>query len=117
MPLRGEGAMRLTTARYYTPSGRSIQALGVSPDIVVAQPRRDPATEENAEEQTPAQKARTEADLRGALSNDSLSEDERKQILEEQQAAEEAAKLRLDDYQLAYAIDILKGLSVIGPKP
>ena len=35
MPLRGEGAMRLTTARYYTPSGRSIQALGVSPDIVV----------------------------------------------------------------------------------
>lgn len=39
MPLRGEGAMRLTTARYYTPSGRSIQALGVSPDIIVAQPR------------------------------------------------------------------------------
>ncbi|HSG54138.1 MAG TPA: S41 family peptidase, partial [Paracoccaceae bacterium] len=34
MPLRGEGAMRLTTARYYTPSGRSIQALGVSPDIL-----------------------------------------------------------------------------------
>ena len=43
MPLRGDGAMRLTTARYYTPSGRSIQALGVSPDIVVEQPRRDPA--------------------------------------------------------------------------
>ena len=42
MPLRGDGAMRLTTARYYTPSGRSIQALGVSPDIVVEQPRRDP---------------------------------------------------------------------------
>ena len=36
MPLRGDGAMRLTTARYYTPSGRSIQALGVSPDIIVA---------------------------------------------------------------------------------
>ena len=46
MPLRGDGAMRLTTARYYTPSGRSIQALGVSPDIVVAQPRRAPETEE-----------------------------------------------------------------------
>ena len=41
MPLRGDGAMRLTTARYYTPSGRSIQALGVSPDIVVEQPRAD----------------------------------------------------------------------------
>ena len=37
MPLRGNGPMRLTTARYYTPSGRSIQALGVSPDIVVEQ--------------------------------------------------------------------------------
>ena len=35
MPLRGEGAMRLTTSRYYTPSGRSIQALGVSPNIIV----------------------------------------------------------------------------------
>ena len=37
MPLQGEGAMRLTTARYYTPSGRSIQALGVAPDIIVEQ--------------------------------------------------------------------------------
>ena len=41
MPLRSNGAMRLTTARYYTPSGRSIQALGVAPDIIVEQPRRD----------------------------------------------------------------------------
>lgn len=46
MPLRGEGAMRLTTARYYTPSGRSIQALGVSPDIIVAQPPAQPADTE-----------------------------------------------------------------------
>ena len=35
IPLPGHGAMRLTTARYYTPSGRSIQALGISPDIEV----------------------------------------------------------------------------------
>ena len=35
IPLRGDGAMRLTTARYYTPSGRSIQALGIEPDVVV----------------------------------------------------------------------------------
>ncbi len=49
MPLRGDGAMRLTTARYYTPSGRSIQALGVSPDIIVEQPRRaEEITEEEA---------------------------------------------------------------------
>jgi carboxyl-terminal processing protease len=40
MPMRGSGAMKLTTARYYTPSGRSIQALGISPDIIVEQPRR-----------------------------------------------------------------------------
>ena len=39
VPLQGDGAMRLTTARYYTPSGRSIQALGISPDIIVEQPR------------------------------------------------------------------------------
>ncbi len=42
MPVKGDGAMRLTTARYYTPSGRSIQGLGVSPDIIVEQPRRTP---------------------------------------------------------------------------
>jgi carboxyl-terminal processing protease len=42
IPLRGDGAMRLTTARYYTPSGRSIQALGISPDIVVQQPEPKP---------------------------------------------------------------------------
>jgi carboxyl-terminal processing protease len=40
MPLPGGGAMRLTTARYFTPSGRSIQALGISPDIIVQQPPR-----------------------------------------------------------------------------
>ncbi|TYB89262.1 S41 family peptidase [Oceaniovalibus sp. ACAM 378] len=111
MPLRGDGAMRLTTARYYTPSGRSIQSLGVSPDIVVAQPPRQPETDEEA----PVNRNRTEADLRGAITNDSVSEDERKIILEEQKKAEDAAKLRDDDYQLAYAIDILKGLSALGP--
>jgi len=112
MPLRGDGAMRLTTARYYTPSGRSIQALGVSPDIVVAQPRRAPET---AEEDAPKRpRARTEADLRGRLSNDSLTEDEIRQIEADRAKAEEAARLRDEDYQLAYAIDILKGLVALG---
>lgn len=110
MPLRSDGAMRLTTARYYTPSGRSIQALGISPDIVVDQPPRQPEAEET--EDTP--KFRSEADLRGALDNDSLTEDERAKIEEERAAAEEAAKLRDEDFQLAYAIDLLKGLSKIG---
>jgi carboxyl-terminal processing protease len=109
MPLRGDGAMRLTTSRYYTPSGRSIQALGVSPNIIVEQPRRKNAEKEDEE----VRRNRSEADLRGALSNDSLSEDEIQQIEADRLKAENAAKLREEDYQLAYAIDILSGLSAI----
>ena len=114
VPLRGDGAMRLTTARYYTPSGRSIQALGISPDIVVEQPPRPPATEEDAAA-TPERPGRSEADLRGSLSNDSLTEAERQKVEEERARAEAAAALRQEDYQLAYAIDILKGLSKLAP--
>ncbi|MEM7089663.1 MAG: S41 family peptidase [Pseudomonadota bacterium] len=110
MPLRGDGAMRLTTSRYYTPSGRSIQALGVSPDIIVEQPRPAPEPEEEADART-----RSEADLRGSLNNDSLSEDEVRQIEEDRAKAEATAELREEDYQLAYAIDILKGLSAFNP--
>ncbi|MCV6823169.1 MULTISPECIES: S41 family peptidase [Halocynthiibacter] len=111
MPLKGDGAMRLTTARYYTPSGRSIQALGVSPNIIVEQPRRDPLAEEEEEDDSP--RLRSEADLRGSLSNDSMTEDERRQLEEEEAKAEEAAKLRDEDYQLSYAIDLLHGLSAL----
>ena len=114
MPLRSEGAMRLTTARYYTPSGRSIQSLGVSPDIIVAQPPRRPEGQEEAE--TSVRTSRSEADLRGSLNNDSLTEDEIKQIEADREKAEKAAELRVEDYQLAYAIDILKGLSALAPK-
>ncbi|GAB1364958.1 S41 family peptidase [Rhodobacter sp.] len=112
IPLKGDGAMRLTTARYYTPSGRSIQALGISPDIVVQQPVKpvDAAATDPAKEE---RKLTSEADLRGAISNDSMTEDEKKLYQEEQVKAEEAAKLRDEDYQLAYAVDILKGLSTI----
>lgn len=113
MQMRGNGAMKLTTARYYTPSGRSIQALGISPDIVVEQPRR--AVEEEARAETP-QRGRSEADLRGSLNNDSLTEDEIRQIEADRAKAEAAAKLRKDDYQMAYAIDILKGLSALTSK-
>jgi len=112
MPLRGDSAMRLTTARYYTPSGRSIQALGISPDIIVEQPRRDPNEEVEEEE---VRNLRSEADLRGALDNDSLTEDEIEQIEADRMRAQDAAALREEDYQLAYAIDILKGLSALGP--
>ena len=115
IPVRGDGAMRLTTARYYTPSGRSIQALGVMPDIVVNQPVPDP----NAKPVDPAtaQKQRDEASLRGAITNDSMTEDEKKQLQADRTRTEDTAKLRGDDYQLAYAVDILRGLAAVAPKP
>jgi carboxyl-terminal processing protease len=60
IPLSGNGAMRLTTARYYTPSGRSIQSTGIEPDIMVEQARLEVVSSANQ---------RKEADLRGALDN------------------------------------------------
>lgn len=109
MPLQGDGAMRLTTARYYTPSGRSIQALGVSPDILVEQRQPIDATDKDNK-----RKQRFEADLRGSLSNDSLTEDQRNLLEEERNMAKKAAELRNNDAQLAYALDVLKGLAVLG---
>ncbi len=114
LPLGDEGtggAMRLTTARYYTPSGRSIQALGISPDIIVEQPRRIPGGNETSDEDEGS--FRSEADLRGSLDNDSLTEDERRQIEADRRASEDAARLRDEDYQLAYAIDLLRGLNAL----
>ena len=112
MPLRGDGAMRLTTARYYTPSGRSIQALGISPDILVPQPSANGKAEEE-KQQAPRPRTRSEADLRGRLDNDSLTEDQIRQIKKDRKRAEEATKLREKDYQLAYAVDVLKGLAAL----
>jgi len=111
MPLQGSGAIRLTTARYYTPSGRSIQALGVEPDIFVEFVRPDPTEAEETEEEAPRQ--RSEADLRGSLGNDSLTEEQRNQLEEERAAFEEASKRRAEDAQMASALDIIKGLSVL----
>ena len=111
IPLSSDGAaMRLTTARYYTPSGRSIQSLGVSPDILVEQRIRSVEDPEKQKFQ------RFESDLENSLSNDSLTEDERKLLEEERTQQEEIAKMRNDDYQLAYALDILKGLATLSQK-
>ena len=116
MPTQGDGAMRLTTARYYTPSGRSIQALGVAPDIIVEQ-QIPPEADEEDEAEAEARQSRSEADLRGSLENDSLTDDE-KAILEEDRAKkEETARLREEDYQLSYAIDILRGMAFLDEKP
>lgn len=106
MPLSSKGAIRLTTARYYTPSGRSIQALGVEPDIVVEQVKLDKS--EDGEK-----RARySESQIRGSLKNDSLTEEEKAIRKKEEEAHAATEKLRGEDYQLAYAIDLLHGLSV-----
>ncbi|MEO8243069.1 MAG: S41 family peptidase [bacterium] len=117
IPVRGDGAMRLTTARYYTPSGRSIQALGVMPDIVVNQPPVDPNKAATDEATVKENQTRSEADLRGILTNDSMTEEEKAQLESDRARTEEAAKLRDDDYQLAYAVDILRGLEAVEKKP
>lgn len=117
VPLKDGSQMRLTTARYYTPSGRSIQSLGVMPDIVVNQPQLDPDQQGvEAKAADEAEKERSEADLRGAISNDSMSEDEIKLLEAERARTEESARLRDEDYQLAYAVDILRGLNAVADK-
>ena len=113
MPVTSDSAIRLTTARYYTPSGRSIQSLGIQPDIIVEQPAAKPAEDEANKPRTESSFLNSEADLRGALSNDAVSDEEKKQIQEEAKQVEATAKLRDEDYQLAYAVDILKGLSAV----
>ncbi len=75
------------------------------------QPRPKPVVE--GEEDAPT--FLNEADLRGSLNNDSLTEDELRVIQEDRDRAEATAALREQDYQLAYAIDILKGLSALAP--
>lgn len=96
IPLARQGAMRLTTARYYTPSGRSIQAVGIDPDIVV----------EQAKIETIDQGARRrESDLRGALDN--------KPDADKKDADEKpAANARPTDYQLERAKDLIRGVSL-----
>lgn len=95
IPLPGHGAIRLTTARYYTPSGVSIQSTGIEPDIMV-----ELAVVEDIEKG-----AVREEDLRGAL--DKSDEDSTADA-----EAEAGDQVNLQDYQLARAIDLLRGLSV-----
>ena len=107
IPLAGHGAIRLTTAHYYTPSGRSIQATGITPDIVVEQARIEPVDQG---------RRRRERDLRGALSNpnaspksDDADKDEDKDKDKKDQSASTSPP---QDYQLARAVDLLRGLAL-----
>ncbi len=107
IPLAGHGAMRLTTARYFTPSGGSIQAKGIVPDIEVEQARLE---EVNNGPQ------RSEADLRGALANPGTSGGgaDSQPATGEAPAAEEDAEPV--DYQLSRAVDLLRGLSLFSER-
>ena len=109
IPLVGDVAMRLTTARYFTPSGRSIQAMGVSPDIIVEQ--QPPVSKEDLEEMKQGRERLKEIDLRGALSNENLTDDEKNLIETERERREIIAERRRNDFQLAHALDLIKGLS------
>ena len=102
IPLPGHGAMRLTTARYYTPSGRSIQAEGIEPDIIIEQAKL---------EELDASKNTRESDLRGAISNDSKVEKKSKKGDKE---GEEDDKPK--DYQLDRALDLLRGVILYGDR-
>ena len=113
MPLPGHGAMRLTTARYYTPSGRSIQAKGIEPDIEVKQARIETIDEP---------KLRRESDLRNALDNGDKktgaepSSDSKADKKPDDSAGEDDKPAELQDYQLARALDLLRGLSLFSSK-
>jgi carboxyl-terminal processing protease len=111
MPIAGNGAMRLTTARYYTPSGRSIQALGITPDILVEQRPKGEDSEDESEQSR--LRGRSEADLRGSLNNDSLTDEEIEQLEAERAEQEEIAARRDEDFQLSYGLDILRGLNIL----
>ena len=108
-PMGGPGGgLRLTTAHYYTPSGRSIQAHGIDPDIIVEQIRPEPEEEALLE--------RREEDLRGHLDNEeSAIQDEEDPPAEE--TAEEEDDPADDDYQLARAIEHLRSHHILSGKP
>lgn len=97
IPLGKYGAMRLTTARYYTPSGRSIQAKGIEPDIEVKQAKLEVVESGGF--------GMTEAELKGALKNETAEE---KKAEKDRQLSPED----LSDYQLLRAIDMVKALKL-----
>jgi carboxyl-terminal processing protease len=103
MPLPGHGAIRLTTARYYTPAGTSIQAKGIVPDIEVKQSRIE-VIEEGA--------GRREADLRGRLENEQSDE----AVDGESVSNQELLDGEGEDYQLARALDLLRGVAMFGAR-
>ena len=104
IPLPNQGALRLTTARYYTPSGRSIQAKGIEPDRLVTQPLPDGVNPDEAPEM------RSEADLPNHLSAGDGEEDAGPR------SAQSIPEDRSKDEQLNQALAVLKTLKVVDGK-
>ena len=101
IPLGKYGAMRLTTARYYTPSGRSIQAKGIDPDILVEQARIEKLAITRTREE----------DLHGALTNEE-KEAARLKAQEEKMDESNGEVEETKDYQLLRALDLIRGVSL-----
>ena len=109
IPLSGQGAIRLTTAQYFTPSGRSIQAKGIEPDIKVVQAKLSAVENSNK---------RREADLRGALKNpDGPKKENVGSTNPENQKQNKGTMDGFEqlDYQLSRALDLLRGIALYGP--
>jgi carboxyl-terminal processing protease len=108
-PLEGGGGIRLTTAKYYTPSGRSIQNVGITPDIEVKLPTvKEPKDGESVHVVV------REKDLERHLKNDTMKEEKKKKgqkeepVLEEEFPLEMVPKDEKDDIQIQKAIEVLK---------
>ena len=104
IPLAGNGAMRLTTARYFTPSGVSIQAKGIEPDIIVESGVTDLKKKKVQN--------RREENLRGALDNKNKSE---KKETEKEIPLTPLEKL-IQDNQISRAVDLIRGISLFNNK-
>ncbi len=101
-PLPEQGAIRLTTALYFTPSGSSIQAKGIDPDIIVEQVRIEAIDEDRFPR---------EEDLRGALPDQGELNAEEEVLL-----GEDRPPAATEDYQLARALDLLRGLALFSAR-
>ena len=108
-PLEGGGGIRLTTAKYYTPSGRSIQNVGITPDIEVKLP-----TVKEPKDGDSVHVVVREKDLERHLKNDTVKEEKKKKDKKEEPAVEEEFPMEMvpkdekDDIQIQKAIEILK---------
>src|SRR5215510_5223558 len=107
IPLGSNGALRLTTARYYTPSGRSIQAKGIEPEAVVEEELPD-----ELKQKAEAQSTRGEANLRGHLKSEN-EDDKAKADQEESGSSSYVSPDKAKDTQLNYAIDLLHGIKSV----